>query len=115
MIFDADRVTILNIVDGDTVDVMLDLGFKIYYEMRLRLAGIDTPELRSSDPKERTRARLVKEFVESRLSNTDNIVVETFKAGKFGRYLAEFFVNGESLNEELVKEGYAKRYHGGKR
>lgn len=113
------------VVDGDTIDVVLDFGFSLKQKMRLRLAGIDTPELRSKDEAEREKAQHAKFFVKNALFYDDNfeesvdLIVKTLKtkSGKerqtFGRYVAEVFFRREggeweSLTELLVAEGLAE-------
>jgi micrococcal nuclease len=97
-------------VDGDTVDLMVDLGFKIYHEMRLRLIGLDTPERGQAGYNE---ARM---FDES-LAPVGNLVqIQTFKpqkADKYGRYLVYIESNGVSINAELLSKGLAVPYDGG--
>ena len=106
--------TIHNVVDGDTVDATVDLGFKIYFDMRLRLNGIDAPELNSSDVVVREAAKVTKaRLVELVLDKT--ILLETFKVDKYGRYLADLYVDGKKVNDMLIEEGMAVPYFGGKR
>jgi endonuclease YncB( thermonuclease family) len=99
---------VINVVDGDTIDVEIDLGFDIWHVIRLRLAGIDTPERYTPFGK------VVTEYVKSALEgNTVKIV--TSKTDKYGRYLAEIFVNENSFNKNLVDIGMAHIYDGGKK
>lgn len=109
---------LLKVVDGDTIDVEVDLGFYLRQEMRLRLRGINTPEIRGE---ERPDGLVSRTFVESRLGNdsTVAIAIRTFKIEKYGRFLAdvyygpfgtlpqELFASGTLLNEELVSSGFA--------
>lgn len=113
------------VVDGDTIDVILDFGFSLKQKMRLRLSGINTPELNSQDEEEREKAEHAKSFVKNALfhdnafSVSRSLIVRTIKtkAGKerqtFGRYVAEVFFQHndvlESLNELLVAEGLAEQ------
>lgn len=96
------------VVDGDTVDVSIDLGFHIWHKVRLRLNGLDTPEHGT------IFGDSVKAFVISHLEGTD-VVVTTWKPDKYGRILAEVFIKGESFNKVLLDRGYAKVYDGGKK
>jgi micrococcal nuclease len=109
--------TVLNVVDGDTVDIEVDLGFRVYQEMRVRLAGIDTPEKNASDVEVRAEAMKAKQRA-MELVLGKRLLVETFKVDKYGRYLAKVFLDtsdGTSLNDVLLSEGLAVAYDGGKR
>lgn len=96
------------VVDGDTIDVSIDLGFDIWHKVRLRLADIDTPEVSTE------KGKLVKKFVIEFLEGKD-VVIETTKPDKYGRYLATVFLNGESFNKALLTMEYAVAYNGGKK
>lgn len=103
---------VVRVVDGDTIDVSVDLGFGVWKKERLRLARIDTPEVRG---KEKEAGLAAKAFVETAMSDQDMIIIKTSKQkGKFGRYIAEIEVlaeeEWENLNDMLLKEGYAKPY-----
>jgi micrococcal nuclease len=102
------RATLSKVVDGDTVDLYVDCGFGIYTKQRLRLYGINTPEIRGS---QRPQGLAAKEYVIKRFAETQEITVRTIKdrKGKYGRYLAIIYLDGENLNEELVTEGHAER------
>jgi micrococcal nuclease len=101
--------TVVNVVDGDTVDVDIDLGFKLTARLRLRLNGIDTPE--RGQPGYADAATYVAEQTYGK-----PIVVHTFKASKFGHYLARIILpDNRVLNDDLVELGYAKPYSGGKK
>lgn len=111
-------VKVLKVVDGDTVDVDIDLGFGIVLtDERVRIMGIDTPESRTSNKVEKVfglaaKARL-KELLgeEAILITTDNKHGEDMK-GKFGRILGDFRVGGKTVTEILIEEGHAVAYHG---
>jgi micrococcal nuclease len=109
---------ILKIVDGDTIDVVIDLGFDISFTSRVRLAGIDTPESRTTDAREKILGVEVKEYLKKALEGATDIVIRTEKVDsseKYGRILGWLFVNKQtsSLNTELVNKGYAWSYDGG--
>ena len=109
---------VLKIVDGDTIDVVIDLGFDISFTSRVRLAGIDTPESRTTDAREKILGVEVKEYLKKALEGATDIVIRTEKADsseKYGRILGWLFVNKQtgSLNMELVNKGYAWSYDGG--
>ena len=104
---------VTKVVDGDTIDVIIDLGFDIMYKSRVRLFGIDTPESRTRDKVEKKYGLLAKEFLKSHLKG--KIVIKTHKdseTGKFGRILGEIFVDGININELMCKKGHAVEYHG---
>lgn len=107
------KATVERIVDGDTIDVIIDLGFKITTNQRIRLAGINTPETYNvkKDSEEYKKGVLARQFVEQRIAaNGNQIVVETDKyTGKYGRYLGTIFLadSQQTLNDELVKKGHA--------
>ena len=109
---------VLKVVDGDTIDVVIDLGFDISYTSRVRLAGIDTPESRTTDAREKILGLEVKEYLKKALDGATDIVIRTEKVDsseKYGRILGWLFVNKStsSLNMELVNKGYAWSYDGG--
>jgi len=104
---------IVKIVDGDTVDVILDLGFDMFKKERIRLAGIDAPESRTKDLEEKELGLDAKEFLERRMTECDNLWVRTEKDGKYGRMLGEIWCATTCINEEMVYRGYAWEYDGG--
>jgi micrococcal nuclease len=106
------KATIVNVVDGDTVDAIIDLGFNIQIKERLRLYGIDTPEIRTKDLEEKEKGFAAKDFVKEAILNKEVMIDTTKGTGKFGRYLATIYYgeNNTNLNEELLEKGYAKPY-----
>ena len=102
------------VVDGDTLDVVIDLGFKITTFQRIRLRGINTPETYNvkKDSEEYKKGLEAKNFVIKRITeNQNNVIVETDKdVGKFGRYIGVIKLddNEQTLNDELVEKGYAE-------
>jgi micrococcal nuclease len=100
------RAIVRRIVDGDTIDCDVDMGFRAWrMNERFRLAGINAPEVRGP---ERDAGKAAKAFVESRIQPGDEITIETAKdPDNFGRWIATVFVNGQSLNDALVIEGHA--------
>jgi micrococcal nuclease len=105
---------IKKVVDGDTVDVVIDLGFNLTKKERVRLAGIDTPESRTKDLAEKELGLEAKEFLARRLQEgIENLKVKTEKDGKYGRMLGWFIIGETNLNEEMVHRGYAWLYDGG--
>jgi micrococcal nuclease len=108
------RVT--KIVDGDTIDVEIDLGFNISYSQRVRLNGIDTPESRTTNLEEKKLGLEVKEYLKHRLDGKTDILIKTEKpdsSEKYGRILGTLTIDGVSINQEMVDKGYAWGYDGG--
>lgn len=106
---------VLKVVDGDTIDVILDMGFDILYKQRVRLFGIDTPESRTRDKVEKKYGLLAKKFLKDCLASAGNKVIKTHKGeekGKFGRILGEIYVNGVNINILMCSKGHAVEYHG---
>ena len=106
------------VVDGDTIDVDIDLGFSVSFFSRVRLAGIDTPESRTTDAKEKALGLEVKEKIKKELAAAKDVVIKTEKpdsSEKYGRILGWVFLDGSdvSLNQRLINEGYAWTYGGG--
>jgi micrococcal nuclease len=111
------KATIRRVVDGDTVDVTLDLGFDILYNNRIRLLGIDAPESRTRDLEEKALGLAAKDRVKELCPVGSTVILRTTKdgKGKFGRILGEIFVEEQSVNKLLVEEGHAVEYFGGKK
>lgn len=106
-----------NVVDGDTIDVLIDLGFDILFQSRVRLAGIDTPESRTKDLKEKALGIESKEYLKKHLKDAKSVVIKTEKmdsSEKYGRILGWVYINGdtESLNDKMINDGYAWGYMG---
>ena len=106
-----------NVVDGDTIDVVIDLGFDIMFASRVRLAGIDTPESRTKDTAEKALGLESKEYLKKHLKDAKSVVIKTEKINsseKFGRILGWIYVNGDtvSLNDMMINDGYAWGYMG---
>ena len=106
-----------NVVDGDTIDVVIDLGFDILFASRVRLAGIDTPESRTTDKAEKALGIEAKEYLKKQLKDAKSVVIRTEKMNsseKYGRILGCVYVNGESesVNNKMINDGYAWGYLG---
>ena len=106
-----------NVVDGDTIDVVIDLGFNILFEQRVRMAGIDTPESRTKDKFEKSLGIESKEYLKKHFKDAKSVVIKTEKmdsSEKYGRILGWVYVNGdtESLNDKMINDGYAWGYMG---
>ena len=112
------KCQVKRVVDGDTMDVILDLGFDIHHVVRVRLAGIDTPESRTRDLDEKARGKLSKAFLKESIKGK-KVVLKTRlgnSKGKFGRVIAEVWGEFEkgslrNINELMIKEGYAVKYN----
>ena len=117
------RVTKINkVVDGDTIDVTIDLGFDLYKKERVRVAGIDTPEKRTRDLEEKALGIDATNWLKAKLAEAitgdDELTIRTELSGgigKYGRLLGWLYIGDSelSLNEEMITEGYAWEYDGG--
>ena len=116
-------VSIDRVLDGDTIDVTIDLGFDLYKKERVRVAGVDTPEKRTRDLEEKElgidATNWLKEKLDGAISGDDDLVIRTELVGgmgKYGRLLGWLYIGGDaesSLNEQMIDEGYAWAYDGG--
>jgi micrococcal nuclease len=108
---------VTKVVDGDTIDVVIDLGFSIMFASRVRLAGIDTPESRTKDKKEKELGLESKKYLADRLKDAKRIVIKTEKldsSEKYGRILGWLYLDGDStsVNNQMIQKGYAWGYLG---
>jgi micrococcal nuclease len=108
---------VTKVVDGDTIDVIIDLGFDIMFSSRVRLAGIDTPESRTTDKVEKALGIESKEYLKKNLKDAKSIVIKTEKMNsseKYGRILGWLYINDdtESINDKMINDGYAWGYLG---
>ena len=118
------KIKLDRVVDGDTIDAEIDLGFDIKVKKRVRFMGINAPESRTKDLEEKAKGLAAKDRVKQLLDGCDNIQLKSHGIGKFGRCLGEIMIDMvdgqekltlESLNKILINEGHATEYHGGKR
>jgi len=115
------KITLDRVVDGDTIDAYIDLGFDITTKKRIRFAGINTPECRTRDMEEKQRGIAAKIRLTEILENATVIHLDSHGVGKFGRVLGQLHVDSEhsismiDVNQLLIDEGHAVEYHGGKR
>ena len=117
------RVTKINrVIDGDTIDVTLDLGFSLTKKERVRIAGVDTPEKRTRNKEEKElgidATNWLKDKIKDTLTGDDELTIRTELVGgvgKYGRLLGWLYVGDDdySLNEQMITEGYAWAYDGG--
>jgi len=108
---------VVRVVDGDTVDVNIDLGFSLTKKERVRVAGIDSPESRTSDGDEKKFGIEAKIVLERKLREAEVLTIATEKDGKYGRMLGWIYADGSpvSVNQLMIDEGYAWAYDGGKK
>lgn len=106
--------SIKKIIDGDTFDCILDLGFDVLLEARVRMMGIDTPESRTRDLEEKKFGLLAKEYLIMKLEAEDLIVTTEVdnEKGKFGRILGWVWADGVNINQQMIDENMAVAYHG---
>tara|TARA_R110002012_G_scaffold244431_1_gene419149 strand:- start:3051 stop:3467 length:417 start_codon:yes stop_codon:yes gene_type:complete len=107
--------SVKRVVDGDTVDVVLDLGFDILYKSRVRLYGIDTPESRTRDLDEKARGKMASAFLKEAIDNGTKVVIQTKlkdSKGKFGRILGDVVVDDVNINQSMVDNHLAVKYFG---
>ena len=117
------RVTEINrVLDGDTIDVTIDLGFDLFKKERVRIAGVDTPEKRTRDLEEKAlgidATNWMKKHLEDTINGDEELTIRTELVGgtgKYGRLLGWLYINEDtvSLNEQMITEGYAHAYDGG--
>ena len=110
---------VVRVVDGDTADAMIDLGFDTWVKKRIRFYGVDTWESRTRNLEEKKKGLAAKEYVKDLLENSDEgkFLLKSHGVGKYGRVLGELFVKGNdtSVNELLKENGHASEYYGGKK
>ena len=118
------KIKLDRVIDGDTIDAFIDLGFDVSVKKRIRFMGINTPESRTRDLEEKARGLAAKERLKDILEGANTIQLNSHGVGKYGRCLGELHVDTldgkecltlANVNELLIKEGHAVEYHGGKR
>ena len=106
---------VTRVVDGDTVDCILDLGFSILHKCRVRLFAIDTPESRTRDKDEKVRGKLAAKFLKDAIDNGKKVILRTKlkdSKGKYGRVLGEIIVDDININVSMIENYLAVAYHG---
>ncbi len=99
------------VVDGDTVDALVDLGFDVWVKKRIRLEGIDAPETRTKDLEEKSRGLATKPRLESLLGATEGeFVLVSHGVGKYGRCIGTIYIDEKNINQLLLSEGLAEKY-----
>ena len=112
------NATVTKVVDGDTIDAMVDLGFGTWKKVRIRMHGINAPESRTRDLEEKKKGLAAKaRLIEMLEENENHFILVSHGVGKFGRCLGEIYIKGHdtSLNKQLISEGHGTEYFGGKR
>ncbi|GAG51829.1 unnamed protein product [marine sediment metagenome] len=108
------KCRVLKVLDGDSADTEISLGFNVYTKQRLRFLGVDCPETRTKDLEEKKAGLKAKKWVKSMIEGKE-VIIESEKAGKFGRFLARVYIGDMCINDELIKRGLASEYWGGAR
>ena len=110
---------LVRVVDGDTADAMIDLGFNVWVKNRIRFMGVDAWESRTRNKEEKVKGLAAKAYVKDILENSDEgkFLLKSHGVGKYGRVLGELFVKGneQSVNQLLIENGHAYEYDGGKK
>lgn len=105
------NATLVRVIDGDTVDAMIDLGFEVWVKKRIRLNGIDAPETRTKDLEEKTRGLATKARLQQLLEQNDGkFVLDSQGVGKYGRCLGYIYIDGKNINAQLLSEKLAEIY-----
>jgi endonuclease YncB( thermonuclease family) len=111
--------TVRRVIDGDTIDVDADLGFDVSIKLRLRFAGINTPESRTRNLEEKALGKAATAFLKETLESADAVEFESHDRGKFGRVLATPYIikcgKRTDIGKLMIREGHARKYDGGKR
>ena len=109
------KCEVTRVVDGDTIDVIADLGFSILHKCRVRLFGIDTPESRTRDLDEKVRGKLASKFLSDAIQNGEDVILRSElkdSKGKYGRVLGTIIVDGVDVNQQMVDKHLAVKYYG---
>jgi micrococcal nuclease len=103
---------VVYVVDGDTIDVVIDLGFRVSIQQRVRLLGVNAPELHSSSMEERVDAIRAREWVFNHLQDKEVVLIshKPISVDKYGRYLAQVWIGDLNVNAELLKLNLVKEY-----
>lgn len=118
------NVRIDRVVDGDTVDCWIDLGYNLQIHKRIRFAGINAPETRTRDLEEKKRGLIAKEWLQKKVDpkyvgSSKDIILKSYEYGKYGRVIGELFIvsgsRKQSINKMMLAEGLVTEYDGGAR
>lgn len=105
---------VIKVVDGDTIDLEIDLGFDVSITQRVRLYAINAPESRTRNKEEKKKGLAAKARLQE-LCKEGDLTLKSYGKGKYGRILGELYTNGSNINNILLSEGHAVQYYGGKR
>tara|TARA_B100000287_G_scaffold134433_1_gene126361 strand:+ start:1480 stop:1827 length:348 start_codon:yes stop_codon:yes gene_type:complete len=108
-------IKVTRVVDGDTYDCMVDLGFNTWVTCRVRMYGINAPETRTRDLKEKEAGLKAKKWLIERVDKGEKVEMLSYGKGKYGRTLGELYIDGVNVNKEMVRKKLCKSYSGGKR
>ena len=109
------KIKLDRVIDGDTIDAYIDLGFDVSVKKRIRFMGINTPESRTRDLEEKKYGLKSKKFLQEQIKKAKSITIKTYKGdetGKFGRILGDVWCDGKSVNQLMCKVGHAVAYYG---
>ena len=110
------KAKVVRVVDGDTIDALIDLGFDIHKKIRIRMVGMNAPESRTRDLEEKKRGLAAKARLKEILKEGKNkFILESQGVGKYGRCLGIIRIGDTVVNQQLIIEGHAVEYNGGKR
>lgn len=113
------NIKITRVIDGDTVDGMIDLGFHTHTSKRVRFVGINAPETRTRDKAEKEKGIIAKNWLKQLVEENDEFIIVSHGTGKFGRVLGELYVvkgdRKQSVNKMMLNAGLVVEYHGGAR
>ena len=102
---------LIRVIDGDTIDALIDLGFDTWTKKRIRLYGINAPESRTKDLQEKELGLAAKDRLEELFKvYSDEFILESRGIGKYGRCLGILFIDNQNINELLISEGHARKY-----
>lgn len=107
------KATVERVIDGDTIVLVIDKGFYDFSKKSVRLFGINTPELRSSNPEEKKKAKEAKSFLEGILTVGTKVIIKSKELDKYGRPIAVIYLDDVNINEVLLNSGHAKAYEEG--
>lgn len=105
------KAKLLRVIDGDTIDAMIDLGFNTWIKKRVRLYGIDAPESRTKDLEEKRQGQAATKRLQELLASTNGeLIIHSHGIGKYGRCLGTLFIGECNINQQLLLEGHAEEY-----
>lgn len=106
------KAKLIKVIDGDTIDAKIDLGFDVWVKKRIRLFNIDTPEVRTKDLAEKKKGLTAKSRLIEILNESNNeFCIVSHGVGKYGRCLGELFIGENNINKQLILEGHAEEYN----